>query len=271
MSLEKKVVIITGAASGIGRACAQRFAKEKAKVVLADIDEKKGEALAKDMSERGDDVRFVHCNVSERLDIRNLLAHTMEAYGEINVLINNAGIVDNVHFLDLSEDEFMRVFDVNLRGAFLVGQAVAKQMVEQVKEGKEGKEENGSCSIINMSSVNSVFGFADHVAYAVSKGGIQQLTKSMALALAPYNIRVNAIGPGSIMTPILEKVAEDEDAMKMILSRTPLGRVGRPSEIAAVAAFLASDEASYITGETIFADAGRLALNYLVSHSESNS
>jgi len=139
-----------------------------------------------------------------------------------------------------------------------MGQAVARQMVEQVEEGaKPGV-------IVNMSSVNAVFALPEHVPYTVSKGGVAQLSKAMSLALAPYGIRVNAIGPGSINTQILASVANNEEARRKILSRTPLGRIGEPSEVASVAAFLASDEASYITGQTIYPDGGRLPLNYTV-------
>ena len=149
---------------------------------------------------------------------------------------------------------------VNLKGAFLVGQAVARQMVKQAK----GQTRGTVGTIVNMSSVNAVFALPDHVAYSISKGGMQQLTKAMALALAPHRIRVNAIGPGSIDTPLLAGVMKDEEFRRRVLSRTPLGRIGRAEEVAAVAVWLASDEASYLTGTTVFADGGRLALNYVV-------
>jgi glucose 1-dehydrogenase len=150
------------------------------------------------------------------------------------------------------------VIGINLKGAFMVGQSVAKQMVKQVDGGgKPG-------AIVNMSSVNAVFAIANQVPYSVSKGGVSQLTKVMALSLAPYGIRVNAIGPGSIMTDMLASVNSNPEAKARILSRTPLGRIGEPSEIATIASFLASDAASYITGQTIFADGGRLPLNYTV-------
>jgi glucose 1-dehydrogenase len=172
--------------------------------------------------------------------------------------VNNAGIVHGADFLDIAEEDFDRVLNVNLKGSFLTGQAVARTMVEKVKNGGRPG------TIVNMSSVNAVFAIANQVPYSVSKGGINQLTKVMALSLAPYGIRVNAIGPGSIMTEMLASVNADPAARNRILSRTPLGRIGEPSEIAAVAAFLASDDASYITGQTIYADGGRMPLNYTV-------
>ena len=255
--LENKVAIVTGGAQGIGYAIAERFAREKAKVVIADIDDEIGEA-SEDALRRINTARYKRCDVSGKLDVHNLVASTLDEFGSIDILVNNAGIVAAGDFLDISEEDFDRVIDINLKGAFLCGQAVARIMVERVKEGHEPG------TIINMSSVNAVFAIANQVPYSVSKGGINQLTKVMALSLAPYNIRVNAIGPGSIMTKILQSVANDKAAMDRILSRTPLGRIGDPEEIAGIAAFLASQDASYITGQTIYADGGRLPLNYTV-------
>jgi len=174
------------------------------------------------------------------------------------VLVNNAAILAGGEFLDLEEADFDRVIRTNLKGAFLCGQAVARHMVERIGAGaKPG-------AIVNLSSVNAVFALPNQVPYSVSKGGISSLTKVMALALAPHGIRVNAIGPGSIITEMLGTVMADDAARKRILSRTPIGRIGDPAEIAAIAAFLASDQASYVTGQTIYADGGRLALNYTV-------
>ncbi len=261
MRFEGKTVIVTGAAKGIGRACAERFVEEGASVVIADVDEKAGERTAQQIG-RDDRVRFVYCDVGERLDVRNLLAETLEYFDRIDVLVNNAGIVHSADFLEVEEDDFDRVLRVNLKGAFLAGQAVARRLVEQVDAG----EEPGA--IVNMSSVNAVFGIPNQVPYTISKGGLAQLTKVMALSLAPYGIRVNAIGPGSIMTDILQAVNADAAARHRILSRTPMGRIGEPSEIASIAAFLASEEASYITGQTVYADGGRLPLNYTVEVAE---
>jgi NAD(P)-dependent dehydrogenase (short-subunit alcohol dehydrogenase family) len=203
-------------------------------------------------------VRFVGCDVGERLDVRNLITATVEAHGRIDVLINNAGIVAAADFLELKEEDFDRVLRVNLKGAFLAGQAVARQLVAQVEDGGQPG------SIVNMSSINAVVGIPNQLPYSVSKGGMNQLTKVMALALAPHGIRVNAIGPGSIMTDMLAAVNSDEVARRRILSRTPMGRIGKPEEIASVAAFLASDDASYVTGQTVYVDGGRLGLNYTV-------
>ncbi|WP_026381546.1 SDR family NAD(P)-dependent oxidoreductase [Afifella pfennigii] len=257
MSLENKVAIVTGGARGIGLAIAERFVSDGARVVIADIDDDAGSDAAERLGDLGP-VRFIHCDVGEKLAVRNLLASAVDAFGDIDILVNNAGVVHAGDFLEISEEDFERVLCVNLKGAFLVAQAVARRMVKQIDNG------GAPGVIINMSSVNAVFAIANQVPYSVSKGGMNQLTKVMALSLAPHGIRVNGIGPGSIMTDILAAVANDEAARKRILSRTPLGRIGQPSEIAGVAAFLASDDASYMTGQTVYVDGGRLPLNYTV-------
>ena len=255
--LEGKVAIITGAARGIGLACAKRFVAEGAKVVLADLDERDGALAAKRL---GGAARFLRCDVGEARDAHRLVGMaSAEFTGDIDVLVNNAGIMHGADFLELKEADFDRVLRVNLKGAFLVGQMAALKMVAQVKAGKKPG------AIVNMSSINSVVAIVNHLPYCVSKGGLAQLTRVMALALAPHGIRVNAIGPGSIMTDMLATIATDREAKHRLLSRTPLGRIGEPEEIAAIAAFLASDDASYVTGETIYADGGRLALNYTVA------
>lgn len=258
--MPNKVVVVTGAAQGIGRACAAAFADEGATVVLADIDATRGVTAAADIAATsGVRTRFVPCDVGDAAAVAALVADVVQAEGGVDVLVNNAGIIHTADFLDLCEADFDRVLRVNLKGMFLVGQAVARQMVAQGRGG----------AIINMSSVNAVLAIARQVPYVVSKGGIAQLTKVMALALAPHHIRVNAIGPGSIMTDLLRAVMIDATARAGILARTPLGRAGEPEEIARIAVFLASPDASYITGQTLYADGGRLALNYTVPVPES--
>ncbi len=249
--LERRVAIVTGAARGIGLACAQRFAAEGATLVLADLEETSGQAAAASIP----GAVFVRADVSRKAEADELVESTLARHGRVDVLVNNAGITHACDFLDLAEEDFDRVLAVNLKSMFLCGQAVARAMV---KLGIRG-------SIVNMSSANAVVAIANQVPYVVSKGGINQLTKVMAIGLAPHGIRVNGIGPGTILTELSKKaVLTDEDARRKILSRTPLGRCGEPEEVAAVAAFLASDDASYLTGQTIYPDGGRLALNYTV-------
>ena len=255
--LSGKVAIVTGAASGIGRAIAHAFANEGAKVVLADVDEEAGEAVAAEIADRGGEALFRYCDVGERLDVRNLVCAATDAFDRVDILVNNAGVVSTgSDFLTLEEEEFDRVIRINLKGHFLVGQAVAQRMVAQVEEG------GAPGTIINMSSINAVLAIPAQAAYCASKGGIKQLTEAMALSLAPHGIRVNAIGPGTIATPMAGNVNDNPAANRMLMSRTPLGRVGQPEEIASIAVFLASDGASYMTGQTVYADGGRLSLNY---------
>jgi len=250
MRLKDKVALVTGAAQGIGLACAQAFAREGARVVMADVNEDKGRKAAADLQ-----AAFVRCDVSRKADVVAAVARSVSEFGRLDILVANAGIVHAAEFLDLEEADFDRVLSVNLKGIFLAGQAAARQMVKQ----------GGGGSIVNMSSVNAVMAIPNQVPYVVSKGGINQLTKVMALSLAAHKIRVNGIGPGTILTELARTaVLGNKEAERKILSRTPLGRMGEPGEIAKVAVFLASDDSSYLTGQTIYPDGGRLALNYTV-------
>ena len=251
MRLDGKIAVVTGAARGIGAACARRFAAEGAAVVIGDILEEQGEATAQSIRDAGGAAAFVACDTGDGPQARALIAETLSRHGRIDVLVNNAGIFTIADFLDVTEEDFDRVLRVNLRGYFLVGQAAARAMVEA-----------GSGSIINMSSVNGVMAIDTIAAYVVSKGGVNQLTSVMSLALAPKGIRVNAIGPGTILTELSGSLLTDEAARRRVLSRTPMGRVGQPEEVAGIAVFLASDDSSYVTGQVIYADGGRMRLNY---------
>jgi NAD(P)-dependent dehydrogenase (short-subunit alcohol dehydrogenase family) len=244
-----RVVIITGGAQGIGAACARRFVREGAHVVLADLDDTRGAALAAELG-----ALYVHCDVGHKPDVDALVARAMAAHGRIDVLVNNAGIFKAADFLEVTESDFDAVLRVNLKGSFLVGQAVAREMAKA-----------GRGSIVNMSSVNGVLAIPTIASYNVSKGGINQLTRVMALALADKGIRVNAVAPGTIATELAAKaVLTSDEAKAKIMMRTPMKRLGEPSEIADVVAFLASDAASYITGEIVVVDGGRMTLNYTV-------
>jgi glucose 1-dehydrogenase len=257
MRLEHRVTIVTGAASGIGRACAELFSREGAAVVVADIDAEKGREVVGAIEAEGGRAKLVRTDVGDAAQAQRLVDQTLEAFGRLDILINNAGIIKTADFLEISEADFDAVLRVNLKGVFLVGQAAARAMAVQ-----------GRGAIVNMSSANAVLAIPNQVPYVTSKGAVNQLTKVMALALADKGIRVNAIGPGSILTDLLKVVMADEAARKRILSRTPMGRCGDPLEVAKVALFLASDDASYMTGQCLYPDGGRLALNYTVPVSE---
>jgi NAD(P)-dependent dehydrogenase (short-subunit alcohol dehydrogenase family) len=247
--LAGKVCIVTGAGQGIGEACARRFAREGAQVICADIDDARGQALAGELGGR-----YLRCDVGDKAQVDALVQQAMLAHGRIDVLVNNAGIFRAAEFLDVTEADFDAVIRVNLKGSFLVGQAVAREMAKA-----------GRGAIVNMSSVNAVTAIPTIASYNMSKGGINQLTRAMALALADKGIRVNAVAPGTIATELAAKaVLTSEEAKKKILMRTPLRRLGQPGEVADVVAYLASDAASYITGEIVVVDGGRMALNYTV-------
>jgi len=247
-----KVAVVTGAANGIGAACARLFAASGAAVALWDIDAAAAQSLAATLTRAGARAQGIACNVARSGEVAAALAATVVAFGRVDVLINNAGIFRAAEFLDIAEADWDAVIDVNLKGAFLVGQAVAREMVK-----------TGGGAIVNMSSVNGVTAIASIASYNASKGGIDQLTRVMALSLADRGIRVNAVAPGTIATELARKaVLGSAEAAARIMSRTPLRRLGQPDEVAAVCAFLASDAASYMTGEVVYVDGGRLALNY---------
>ena len=257
--LEGRVVVVTGAAQGIGEACTRRLVADGAAVALWDVDDGHGQTLAAALAAEGARVSYQHCNVAVKAEVDAALAATLAALGRVDGLVNNAGIFRAAPFLDIAEADWDAVIAVNLKGHFLVGQAVARQLVAQ-------REKDGSGgAIVNMSSVNARLTIASIASYNASKGGIDQLTRVMALALAEHGIRVNGVAPGTIATELAAKaVLTSDEAKARIMSRTPMKRLGEPAEIAAVVAFLLSDAASYMTGETVLVDGGRMTLNYTV-------
>jgi len=245
----KPLALVTGGVQGIGFACAQALAELGATPIISDIN---AEGLDESVKQLGNGAVGVHCDMADTDQITKMFDQIASDHGPVSMLVNCAGIAAPGDFLETSIDQFKQVIDVNLVGTWLSMQLAAKQMIANKIEG----------SIINMSSINAVVAIPSIAAYCASKGGVSQLTKSASLALAPHNIRVNAVGPGSIDTAMLASVNSNPEAMKMVMSRTPMQRLGSAAEIANVVAFLASDKASYITGETIYADGGRLGMNY---------
>ncbi len=245
------IALITGAAQGIGYASAEALINDGFRVAIADINADAVNEVALRLGERAFPLV---CDVGDSEQIHGSFEEVEAELGAVSVLVNNAGIAPGGDFLETSADEFRTVLEVNLLGTFVATQRAARSMIENGIRG----------AIVNMSSINARVAIPTIPAYCASKGGIMQLTKAAALSLAPHGIRVNAVGPGSIDTAMMAGVNADEAAMQRVMSRTPLGRVGEPEEIASIVAFLASDKASYITGETIYADGGRLALNYTV-------
>jgi len=245
--LKGKRAVVTGAAQGIGRAIAAAFVAEGAEVLLVDIDAARVSEAAAALGQEA----FV-ADVSRKSEIERIFAAVKAKWGGLDVLVNNAGVTHPAELDDLTEEDFDRVFAINLKSALWATQSAARLMGE------------GS-AVVNMSSVNAVLAIPNQIPYAISKGAMKQLTNVTALSLAPRGIRVNAIGPGSILTDMLRGIMNDPAAEARIMSRTPLGRCGEVEEIAAVAVFLASGESSYITGQTIYPDGGRLGLNYTMA------
>jgi NAD(P)-dependent dehydrogenase (short-subunit alcohol dehydrogenase family) len=217
--------------------------------MMLDVNEDVGAHAAEDIS----GARFFCTDISDKAAVDSTVNEIIADAGRIDICVNNAGILRSGEVLEISEEDFDKVLSVNLKGAFLMSQAAGRHMVAA-----------GGGSIINMSSVNGIMTIPNILPYNVSKGGLDQLTRVMAVALADKHVRVNAIGPGSILTEMLQKVMTDDAKRDAILSRTPMGRCGDVDEVASIALFLASDDASYITGQCIYADGGRLALNYTV-------
>ena len=266
--LQGRVVVITGGAQGIGEACARRLVRDGAAVALWDLADAAGRALIDELtndltndltSELTNDVNssgakaiYLHCDVADKAQVDAALAATVAALGEVDGLVNNAGIFKAAEFLDITEADWDAVINVNLKGSFLVGQAVARRMVAA-----------GRGAIVNMSSVNGSLTIPTIASYNASKGAINQLTRVMALSFADKGVRVNAVAPGTIATELAAKaVLTSDEAKARIMSRTPMRRLGEPREIADVVAYLLSDASSYVTGEIVVADGGRMTLNY---------
>lgn len=242
------IALVTGGAQGIGLACGEALTADGYYVVLADL-----QASVADAAKGLGGVGYV-CDMGDPDAILEMIDRIEAEVGSVAALVNNAGIALPGDFLGYDLASFEKVIDVNLRGVFIATQRVARRMVEDEIEG----------AIVNMSSINAQVAIPGIPAYCASKGGVMQLTKAAALALAPHNIRVNAVGPGSIDTEMMAAVNADPAAMQMAMSRTPLKRMGTAREIGDIVAFLCSKKAAYVTGETIYVDGGRLGLNYVV-------
>ena len=250
--VKNKVAIVTGARRGMGRSHAITLARAGAKVVVADIVLEDCEIVVEEIKKIKGEAMAVKCDVSKQAEVDEMVRKTVEKFGKVDILVNNAGILQYKPFLQLTEEDWDKIMDVNLKGEFLCGQAAAKEMVKQ----KSG-------SIVNIASIamgQVGVGFPTLSHYCASKGGIVAMTEAMALELAPFNVRVNAIAPGSIDTPMADVSKMDAKALEGTLSRIPLHRVGKPEEVSNLVLFLASDASSYMTGSTVVVDGGWLSM-----------
>jgi glucose 1-dehydrogenase len=247
MRLKDKVALVTGAGRGIGEAIALAFSREGARVACADIDAKTAATTARRLGPRG---LALAMDVASKSSVDDGFALVDRKWGRVDIAVTNAAIEPIVPFLELDEATWDRIIDTNLKGTFLVAQAAARRMV---------KRRGGV--IITLSSVNAEVARPESAAYAATKGAVRQLTKAMAISLAPYGVRVNAIGPGTVVTGLTRHLLKNRKWREAVYARTPMQRVAEPREIGEVAVFLASDMSSYMTGSTVYVDGGRLALN----------
>ncbi len=246
---QQQLALVTGGAQGIGLASAEALKEDGFQIILVDVND---EGVNEAADKLGDGTVALTCDMGDHASVLSMFDTIEHDHGPVSALVNNAGIAMPGDFLDYSLDDFRRVLDINLIGAFIATQRAAKSMIANGIEG----------AIVNMSSINAQVSIPAIPAYCASKGGLMQVTKAAAIALAPHNIRVNAVGPGSIDTAMMAGVNANPEAYTKAMSRTPLGRAGTAREIGDVVAFLAGSKASYITGETIYVDGGRLGLNY---------
>lgn len=244
--LQDRSAVVTGAARGIGRAIVERFVAEGANVLMCDIDEATLRQSAQELAQP-----YLQVDVARVAEVRRMIEAAIERFGALDILVNNAGITHEADLLTLEEADFDRVMAVNLKSMLFATQAAARHMIPR----KRG-------AIVNVSSVAAVLAHPMQIPYVVSKAAVKQATNVTAIALAPHNVRVNAVGPGTIESEMSRSVLAGDAVQAMVRSRTPLGRFGKPEEIAATVAFLASDDASYITGQTVYVEGGRLGLNY---------
>ncbi|WP_158829487.1 SDR family NAD(P)-dependent oxidoreductase [Mucilaginibacter lacusdianchii] len=245
---ENKVALVTGSTQGIGAACALRLAADGADIILNGHSPKdeRSEKLIQQIEGMGRRAAFIQADVGKVADVTKLINDAVSTFGQLDILVNNAGVEKNHDFWDVTEEDYDYVMDTNLKGVFFGIQAFVKYCMSTNRGGV----------VINMSSVHEEIIFPHFAAYCTSKGGLKMLTRNLATELAPLNIRVNNVAPGAIATPINKKLEETPKLMENVLKNIPMKRMGKPEDVAALVAFLASDDATYVTGSTYFVDGG---------------
>ncbi len=249
--LEGKVAIVTGAARGMGRTHALLLSEAGAKVTVSDILFDECQKVVQEIQEKGGEAIAIKCDISDKEDVDKMISETVDKFNKIDILVNNAGIADFKDFMEMTEEDWDRTMDINLKGYFLCSQAAAKEMAK-----------NKSGNIINIGSIamgQTGISFPNLVHYVSSKGGVAGMTEALAMDLARYNIRVNGVAPGVIETPMVDPMKQDSSALEGLLARLPMKRMGNPEEISSVVVFLASEASSYMTGAMINVDGGWLA------------
>lgn len=247
MRLRDRVAMVTGGASGIGRAIALRFAQEGADIVIADIDLPKASSVVKEVESLGRKALALKVDVSQFSEVGRVVSQAIAQFGRIDILVNDAGVTGKSLLPEMTEEEWDRVLDINLKGCFNCSLFVSREMIKQ----KRGK-------IISISSVAAYTNRPGQVAYATAKGGVSAFTRAVAMDLAAYHINVNAIAPGSTQTALLTPVAGGEEGIKRRIAKIPLGRLAKTEDIAAAALFLASEDANHVTGAVLFVDGGEV-------------
>jgi len=247
MKLQNKVAIVTGSTRGIGRGIAERLVREGAIVIVNGRRIEDAERVAKEIDPSGKKTAAIAADTSNALQVNSMIGETVKRFGRIDILVNNAGVLELENFVDIKEESWDRIMDVDLKGYLLCGQAAARQMIKQ-----------GGGKIVNIASIAGTIAYPQLAHYCAAKAGIINLTKVMALELGKHKINVNAIGPGLIESDMTKSMLDDPDSKKMFIEKIPLGRIGKPEDIAGAAAFLASEDAEYITGVTLFVDGGWL-------------
>jgi glucose 1-dehydrogenase len=249
MKLEGKVALVTGSSQGIGAAIAVRLAEEGANIIIDYRSHPEGAEETKAKVEAtGRKGLVVKADLSILSDIRRMVTDGIQQFGKIDILVNNAGLEKNASFWDVTEEDYDKVLDVNLKGVFFTTQAVVQHLMETKRPGK----------IINISSVHEELPFPHFTSYCASKGGVKMMMRNLAVELGPMGITVNNVAPGAIETPINKSLLEDKEKLNAVLNNIPLGRLGQPQDVASLVAFLASSDADYITGSTFFVDGGLL-------------